>query len=614
MIIEEKIVDGFNEQEIIQKSRLANFRTLGNKFFQAGTDETVNPVNQIKESLQFYKLPLAAPYNEILIKYDYAPVFWISSSPLISRLESYIKETAPKEYVLDYFNYIKEFYFKWIIVDTPADKQYFAVSALNALKRNSSNNFITNVILRAIILIYEKSVFDPDEAENTIKKAFSLAETIDIEDELKKELEYILNIYYGFIFLKQQDAERAIDKFTEALSIKPGGINATFYLALAHAKLNNIETTENFIRNVYEYDQRRIAFAIEQSNFTMFNRFVRKPVTAYIFNFRDFLSYADIFRAIKERNENLAIVTLHPMRLKIAKLKEIRASEFYDDEMLASLEFLEKVVQVYIGTENTMVLGSSDNLVTRFEDLVQSIRQAIEERADNEINERLKIYDKSIDDSINETQRLKSELDQIRESLTLRLSDDIDRVSKIIASNIKEIELEIQRLDSGENYNPKYTFNNSMTYSIIISFIIFMIGGLAGYLNSNEINVWEFKNVMSIVFTAGLKWAAVSLFVGTLISFVLSASTFLEKSNRKQQLLQEIGAMKSSKEKEIEKLKLLAEEREQTLEERFEKRVKDYQHRAEDLKEQKIKEVDNLKETAMSRYAKLDRQLAALLH
>ncbi|MCH8033223.1 MAG: hypothetical protein IH950_05625 [Bacteroidetes bacterium] len=141
-----------------------------------------------------------------------------------------------------------------------------------------------------------------------------------------------------------------------------------------------------------------------------------------------------------------------------------------------------------------------------------------------------------------------------------------------------------------------------------------MIGGLAGYANSNSINAWDFKSVMSIVFTEGLKWSAVSIFIGTIISFSLSASTLLKKSNRKLQLMREVGVVKNSKQSELENLKLMSEERQNIIEERYERRIKEYQKRTEDLEDQKQVEESALRKSMMGKYLKLDEQLAALLN
>ncbi len=615
MIIEDKIVDGFDEQEALHKSRIAHFRTLGFKFFDADNDRSKNQINLIKEGLQFNKLPLPSQFDENLIDYNFAPIYWVTSSPLVIMLENHIKSMAPKEFILDYFNYIKEFYFKWIIVDSPADKKYFAVSAINALKHTNNNNFtITNILLHSTILIFEKSLFNAAEAENQLNKALSLLKSVDMEDRFKKELDYMINIFYGFLFLKQNDAEGAIGRFKTAISIKPDGINATFYLALTYARLNNLEDAENFIRKVYEYDMSRISFAVEENHIGMFNRFVHKPVTAYFFEFWEFSSYLEFFKTVKERNENIASVELYHLRTKVSKLKELRLIDYFDDTLLESITFLESILQLYHGTENVLVLGASNFLVNKFRNLVEGIKSAVKKRANAEIDNKLQIYDRCIEDSKVESQRLEKELEQLKEKIKLRFAEKSNRVAKLVASKVKEIEREIHNLDLMEKFNHKFTFNNSITYSVIISFIVFMIGGLAGYANSGDVNAWDFKSVMSIVFSEGLKWAAVSIFIGTLISFVLSASTFLEKSNRKTQLMKEIGSIKKRKETEIENLKIIAEEREKNLEERFHSRIKEYNQRAEGLKSQKLTEQNTLRESAMVKYTKLDEQLAALIN
>lgn len=614
MIFEEKIIDGATERKALEKSRVANFKSLGYKFFEADDELLNKPIKLIKDTLQLSKFSLPSPYDEMLLNFECAPVFWVTSSHLIQRLENYFKATASKEFVLDYFNYTKEFYFKWVIVDSPADKKYFAVSTLNALKHTKQNNFILNTILHATILIFEKSLYDAETAENQMTKALSLVESIDIEESFKNELNYILNVFHGFLFLKQSDVEGAIEKFTEANRIKPDGINAAFYLALSHARLNNFETTENLIRKVYELDQNRIELAINKNNRVMFGSFIHKPMVSYFFEFNEFSKFIQIFSTIKERNENIASVELNQIRARLTKLKELRISDYMDVDILESFNFLDNILQFYKGTGNVHFLGASNIYANKFFGVVENIKDLIKMEVDSEIREKLTVYSKCIDDNKNELQRLKVELDQLREKIKIKLAEKSEKASNMIAAKISEIELEIQNLDLVERYNHKLTFNNSIIYSVIISFILFMIGGLAGYANSSSVNAWDFKSVMSIVFSEGLKWSAVSIFIGTIISFIMSASTLFEKSNRKLLLMREVGAIKNSKESELENLIAMSEERQRIIEERFERRIKELKKRTEDLENQKQAEESTLKESMMGKYLKLDEQLAALLN
>jgi len=614
MIFEEKILDVSTERTALEKSRVAKFKSLGYKFFEADDELPNKPIKLIKETLQLRKFSLPSPYDEILLNFEFAPIYWVTSSRLVQRLENYIKATASKEIVLDYFNYTKEFYFKWVIVDTPADKKYFAVSALNALKHTNQNNFILNTILHTTILIFEKTLYDAEEAEIQMKKALSLVQSIDIEDSYKNELNYTLNVFYGFLFLKQSDVEGAIEKFTAANKIKPDGVNAAFYLALSHARLNNFETAENLIREVYELDQNRIALAIKKNHRGMFSNFVHKPMGSYFFEFKEFSKFIEVFSTIKEKNENISSVELNQLRTRIIKLKDLRISEFMDENILESFTFIDSILQFYQGTGNVHFLGASNIYVSKFHDIVESIKNVIKTEVDSEISDELKVYTKCIEDSKNELQRLKVELEQLREKIKIRLAEKSDKASKMIAAKISENELEIQNLDVIERYNHKLTFNNSIIYSVIISFIVFMIGGLAGYANSSSVNAWDFNSVMGTIFSEGLVWSAISIFIGTVISFILSASTLLEKSNRKLQLMREIGAVKNSKQSELENLKLMSEERQKIIEERYERRIKEYQKRVEDLENQKSVEESTLKETLMGKYIKLEEQLAALLN
>jgi|GEM_PF-3848559 len=613
MILEEKILSGFNEQETLHRSRRANFKSLGYKSFEVEAEESNNPIGFLQQCLHFEKFHLPFPYDENLIKFEFAPIILTSSSEPISILENYSKASCGKEFILDYFSYIKEFYFKWTIVDSPSEKKYFALSALNSLKRSEYNKYILNTILHAVILLFEKSVYDSEAAEYQLKNALLLLESVEIDDKQKKKLEYLLNIFYGFLFLKRNDTESAIEKFSNAYAIKPNGVNAAFYLALSHARLHNTGIAEEYIRNVYDYDQKRISLVIERNHQGMLDSLVHNPATSYFFEFIEFSGFIDLFKNISERNKNIAVVELNNMRIKISRLKDIWIGEYFEGEIIESLNFLETILQLYNGTENVIFLGTSNLLANKFNSLIGSIRHEIKVRTDAEVEEKLEIYDRRIENGVNETQRLNNEMIKFKEKIKNNIKESSERITKTSASYINAIEMEIQNLGNVDKFNHKSTFNSTITYSVIISLIIFMVGGLASYVNNSEVNAWDFKSVMSIVFSGGLKWSAVSIFIGTLVSFILAASTMLEKSKRKLMLMREIGTIKSNKEKELEILKIKAEEKERMLEERYVHKINEYNLRLKDLKEQKLTEESRLKEIVMKKYSRFDEQLLELL-
>ena len=91
---------------------------------------------------------------------------------MVLKIEKYFQQYATQKNILDYFNYIKEYYKKWTYMVGPKDKKFYAISTLNLLKQESNKDFILNLLLHATILIFEESLFAPSEAEIILKKAF----------------------------------------------------------------------------------------------------------------------------------------------------------------------------------------------------------------------------------------------------------------------------------------------------------------------------------------------------------------------------------------------------------------------------------------------------------
>ena len=484
----------------------------------------------------------------------------------------------------------------------PKDKKFYAISTLNLLKQESNKDFILNLLLHATILIFEESLFAPSEAEIILKKALKLKDQIQIDEQIRENLEYIILIYYGFLFLANNKIQYSNQKFKDALKLNPNGVNAGFYFALTNTKLDNTEDVVESIGILYEYDQKRIAYSVEQSNFNLFVNFVRNPIISNFFEFEDFIKYKDLFITINESNRNIANVTSNSLRTKLHNLNNLSAKEFYNSEILNIDNFLQKVIRLFQSTNNTFVLGTSYNLVNKFDDLVDKIKYTLNNKINNEINNQLKFYKQDIKDKLKESEKLKGKLEKFKKDLEKKSKLELERIANIIANIIRDIEHEIVELDNKQDYSPRVSFNNSMTYVILFSFLTFLISGFIGYIKSNPSSISDLENVLLIVLLSGLKWSVMSTFIGTTIAFFASLFTIASKSSKKQELLKEITLANKLKEREINKIKLLVESKNRFIESSYKKKMQTYSSTIKLLQNKEKRSEQALKEKATEKH------------
>lgn len=128
-------VEGF-EDSTLSEVNIFKFKNMGKEFFQLDVDEVVDILKNIKESSRFFSFKLPDEISEAFIRYEEAPLFWTSRSPIILQLEDIYKTSSGNSTGQSAYKAIKEFYTKWIIIKSEDEKRYFAASALNYAEKN----------------------------------------------------------------------------------------------------------------------------------------------------------------------------------------------------------------------------------------------------------------------------------------------------------------------------------------------------------------------------------------------------------------------------------------------------------------------------------------------
>jgi len=571
-IIAEKEKDRREFEDVI----ITQFRGLAKKYFQFDVLNEIDYSQFMNEKLRFYGYSLPEEISEMFIKCDEAPFFWTYRSPIILYLEKYYKSTLSHTNDQNKYKALKDFYIKWLTNKNEEEKKYFAVSALNFLGRKSNSRNLLNEIFHAVILGYEKQIMDPLKGIELLEESKELViNSQDFQDNIKDELNYLINLYQGFIEFQQNRNEEALNYFSQALSVKPNGITAKFYQTLSSLMAHDIPLDIDMLNNFFSYDISRIEYAIDKNDLSMMNYFIKNAVINNIFYYPEFSrSYADIFdflSGIKNSDE----YDIAKLKANLYNYKNLNFREYLNDEALISVAFLEKLFQSYFNDENIFFKGISGKLFNKFKQIIENIIAALKQKYYDGVKKKLLIYDKELQNRITDLQLLNQGHEEKKNFLKEKLNSVIKTIDNRAAENIAYYENKIENLHNEQGYDPKITFKNAMTYNLILSFTTFLMGGCAEYSNTFMSETTKYSQFFPAVILAGFKWGMVAFIIGLVISIITAGLSILEGSSQKQKLLQAINRIKDDKDYQIEYYKKDMEQKEKESETKFKQNIEE---------------------------------------
>lgn len=559
------------------------FKQIAREFFQFEAKSSIEYLTSIKESVKFFNLDVPPQLNEVFVRYEEAPLFWIYDSPIVQYLEDILKIYFGKSNDLDHYKTIKECYTKWIVIKSENEKRYFANSALNYIDKSSSKHNFFYLILKAVLYTFEKSLTNTATAINLFNKSLEVLNSTKVSDNYKDELHYLIKVFTGFAYLRQKEIAAAGDNFRSALNIKPHGITAKFYLALTEVQLAQHETAAHILKELCEYDFKRIEYSVSKTNPVMFRYFVNNSVVYNLFYHREFAVIVD------EIESDLQTVFIQDpsiiLKLKsnLSKLKELEMNDYYSDETKKILTFLEKLIDHYFESKNILVISSSQFLLDKFNESAKAIFEAIKLKYASELKNKLKMFDDQAEEKRYAITLLTNDFESLKMKQKDKLASTLKEIEKKIEEYILLIESKINAIPMETKHDPVYTFRNMMTYNIVVSSLLFFIGGCSGYSTQYFRGGMEFKEVFGQLMLAGIKWGLGAFLVGFLLALIVAVSTFISRSAYKQKLLQKINWLKNQKELEISGAKKEFEAKDKLLKENFDERIEDLKKSIEAL-------------------------------
>lgn len=585
---QEEFITETSGESLGREMQVARFRTYAKEHFQDLVKKEVDYLEFIKKSAQFYSFRLPPDKGELFIRYVSAPYFWLCDSPALTKFEEWLKvESRGRSAALEGYRTIKEFYSKWATLKSEQEKKYYSLSTLKLIEREPNKDNILVQIFNAVILTYDKKLFNPAKASELLQNALMTLENLKLEAQLKGEFQYLINLYAGFAYLKQLNYDEAVQRFSAAVNSSSTGITGKFYLAYAAKRSGSPEAAMMMLNELLHFDKAAIEYAIELNSMILMTYFIRNAVTYEIFaeaDFADLLEEIETAIAIETGINEFSFMKISDA---LSKLAESKVKEFYTEELEKSIAFLDKTSTGLIGNRNTIADYTLSALQAKLFKVVEKIIETIRQKFMAEVYDQLKQYDIVIDENLTAIKHLEKEEEEMKNLQKKKLTDQLEELETTISENIAFLEDKIENIHLDAKFNPHTVFNNSMVYNLIVTLVVFTIGAFAGCSRSSLDTSEGLRDVMSTVMLGGIKWGTVTFFIGTIISGFTAAFSVMERTTEKQNLLRKITYFKSHKEREVELLTRESEKRIKTIGENFKERVTDRKRAVDKVRNEK---------------------------
>jgi hypothetical protein len=590
-----------DEAELGKELTIAKFRSFGLEKFQdlLNTDSGIEEF--LRNTTRHYSFNLPIELNEYLINEKTIIYTWLSGHPALSAAEELFKLDKPDTITIIKQNNsiaeIKKFYTNWLLQKNEKEKQYFALSIINLIEKDAGTKEYVKQFMYATILAYEKSINSPEKAVQVLYKVKENIENSGgLNPDLKKELLYFALLFLGFIYLKEGAISEADNKFYEALNVKQNGITAMFYCAKTQLMLGNNARTLEFINGLVAFDKTRFNYAIKNNNLVMINYFLNNAVIYNVFNDESFafiLNDLDFIlkTALSPESTHIDIISD-----RLESLNELPIKEFFDEETIKNIRFLVKYIENFKTNKNFLLLCITEFLGIRFNAIISKIIENIKKHYFDKVKDELALYTAEIEKNTHNIVVLQRELEDNKLKAGKRLDESIKIIESNATDKITALEKRIQYLDDDHKFNPGSAFNTAMMYNIIISLIIFIIGGFGMGFSDSGSGEEAFNTIFTTIIINGTKWGGIAFLLGLIASFISATNAVWERSNEKNRLIKQIALVKTLKDKEIAEWKEEHDRMIRQFEKNFNDRIKSLENTIERItneKNEKSKELYN---------------------
>ncbi|MDP2365604.1 MAG: hypothetical protein Q8M94_17785, partial [Ignavibacteria bacterium] len=512
------------ETELLEnfyQSNAVKFNKLKHTYFKDFLKKSDTYLDFLKVGTRHFAFQLPENIDEIFIKRENAPFYWLLESPLLSASEKLLNENSNGHKNPDR-NEIKKNFTKWIIAAEPGQKKIFASITLRAVKNSAYALTFIEIIYHALILIFDATVRNPHKALEELEKAKSIVDESVNEPGIKKELNYFILLYKGFAYLVLGDNEEASKELSYAIDNKTHGITAKFYFSYLSAIQNREDFTKALIKEILDYDLEKLKYSIDNHSIILLNFFMHNPAFPNIFHYNEFSAYSDYIQTELIENQLDTKKVVANLYKRLNQLKKFEFDEHYTDEMRQTIKFLYDVNEQHSNNQTVFLSFAAEYINEKFHNVLDDIINNIKEKLYENYNRVMALYQKTLDESEKLSEQYSKEVDDIKSSLQKKLATSIQQIEEYVKDALWEVEEKKKNLNYQSNYDPAVSFRNSMSYDVVVSIIVFIIGGIAGYFNNSDYFDSDFYVMLGKIILTGVKWSSLTFVIGFFISVFIS--------------------------------------------------------------------------------------------
>jgi hypothetical protein len=544
------VIENIDNMNLSRELEIAKFRNYGKEHFGHLIKNEISLESFINHSTKFFSINLPPQISDYLIRLDTAPYFWISDATIVKKIEELLNIKSSKLNFVANFKEIKKYFLQWAMQKSAKERQYYTVSISTQIERNLSYQSFYNLVIYAVLLTFDKSIYNPKKAIELYDKAIEMVHRCEIDENLINELLYYLNIYKGFVHLVEYNYSKARNVFQEALGYNNNGVNAYYYIALSSRYLDDFDATFEGLKNVLEFDKMRFQYAINYNHLNLFAFFYN---SANFYNVFSELGFAQMLPDIDFLLRSLYSMDANSMELtysKLINLDNLRIKEFFNEAVYSEIEFLKTALDTYKQKRNGLIRIVEQIFRDKLITLIEYIRNLIESHYFDQIKEEISVFDKQIDQNKRQLELIKQEREDAHKKIKITQKENVDYLKETIEERIKFLEDKIAHLDKTHKYDPSQVFFSSMVFTAAISFVIFLVIGLIA-----SITGWDDSSTKLQTFAIhGFKWGGITLLFGIIISIFTGVSSFWEKNSEKKKLLAQLKYIKENESNEKQNL------------------------------------------------------------
>jgi len=593
----------YDDKMLSQEMTFAKYKKFAKENFQNLVRYDFSNIDFLKWIFRHYSFNLPSEIDEYFININAAPFLWASKIPFIKSLEDAIFSEKSSDFSSNYPE-IKKFYLQWVTQKDAKEKEYYALYTINLIEHSHDENNLLQNIFYAIILTYDSKIYSPDKAILLFDESKKLLDEMNLDQDIKNQIMYLLFLFSGFVYLKTGDTEQANQMFNNASKFKRNGISALLYETITLKRMQQNGMALDIISRIIDFDKKRMMYAFKINSLNLFSYFLQ---TAFIYNvfaeneFADMLFDMKPFFISDKKEFDVLCGKLIDSLENLSTYEEVLT---FDADIKREIEFIKKFIEHYRLSVNGLILFTKSMLLQKFNDLIDLVLEKTNEKFDKLIENNLFLYKKQIDKGLRSKQLLKEAAEKRKAEIKSHMDFEIKSIEEAHKNKVAQIEAVVEHLSDDSKFDPSKAFSSSMLINIIISLVVFIIGGFAdGFMGSDSVGNDTFFSTM----LGGIKWGGIIFLLGTIVAFFSSISAIWERANKKQKLIREISVRKKIKEKTIKEIKRDYSEKieafedqlrrkEKSLDRDIESLEKDREMKANQLREENFKVVEKYKD------------------